>query len=382
MYRFEYFNGHIKNLLILGKKYLLDRSATVNREREYAMKKKIIIIVLVLLGGLAVWVLKTARDAGEFKPLVTHSDCTCVRVNHVPGAEDIAIDNSTGTAFISSSDRREHAKGNMRQGAIYAYSLEGAPVLRNLTPDLKFSFFPHGISFYAAPDGKKYLFVINHRVLKNCVERFEFRNNMLLHQETIEGGLMISPNDVAAVGPRQFYFTNDHASTSPFFRLFEDYLQTSRSTVVYYDGKGMRTVAGGFAYANGIWAQGKLLYVSSTIGQKFHVFNRAADGSLVPVSETAIGTSGDNIDIDVNGVIRLAAHPKLLTFTRHASDEKKKSPSQILVVARDAGGGCTFTEAYLNTGGEISGASVAAAYKKRLLMGSVFEDFFLDCTMK
>ncbi len=348
------------------------------------MKKKIIIAICIVAGVLAIFILKTFRDAGEFSTIVPHSDCSCIRVNNVPGPEDIAIDHSTGTAFVSSFDRRASMKGNFIQGAVFAYNLEGKPVLKNLTAELKMEFSPHGLSFYRAPDGRKYLFVINHQKQKNVIEIFEYRNNTLAHMETVGGDLMISPNDVAAVGPRQFYFTNDHGSKSALGKRLEDYLQLSRSNVAYYDGKQIRIVADGFSYANGIWVadEGKRLFLAATTGKKFYVYDRSADGSLKPVSELSLATGGDNIDIGSDGIIRIASHPKLLTLTRHFRDSANKSPSQVLEIIKDARGGYSFREIYLNRGDEISAASVAAVYKKRLLVGTVVDDFFLDCTMK
>jgi arylesterase / paraoxonase len=349
------------------------------------MRKKIIIIACVLLGVVAIFVLKTLKDAGEFKNLAPHSDCSCAKVTGVPGPEDIAIDNSTGIAYVSSFDRRAFlSRKKLLQGAIFSYTLAGKPVLKNLTENLKIAFYPHGISFFRSADGKKFLFVINHQADKNQVEIFEIAADGLVHRETVGGELMISPNDIAAVGPRKFYFTNDHGSKSQFARQMEDYLQLSRASVAYYDGKSIRLVAGGLSYANGIWAtaDGKLLYVSTTTGRKFYVYNRAADGSLALARGLELGTGADNIDIDEGGVIRVACHPKLLTFTKHAADEGIKSPSQVLEISRDAKGEYSFKETYLNPGDEISGASVAAAYRNRLLLGDVFENFFLDCTMK
>ncbi len=348
------------------------------------MKKKILIILCIVIAALAVFILKTFRDAGEFLTIAPHSTCTCVKVNNAPGAEDIAIDNSTGTAFVSSFDRRSFFKGRFIQGAVFAYNLEGRPALKNLTADLKFEFSPHGISFYKGTDGRKYLFVINHRRIKNYIEIFEFKNNALVHLESVTGDMVISPNDVAASGPRQFYITNDHGSKSDIGRQLEDYLQLSRANVVYYDGKEFRIVADGLGYANGIWVDGdgKRVYMATITGKKFYAYDRSADGSLKSVAEVPLGTGGDNIDVDGKGVIRVAGHPKLLTFTRHAKDEKNKAPSQILEVVRQPGGGYSFREIYLNPGDEISAASVGAVYKNRILIGSVFENFFLDCTMK
>ena len=87
-------------------------------------------------------------------------------------------------------------------------------------------------------------------------------------------------------------------------------------------------------------------------------------------------------DIDSGGIIRVAGHLKMLTFLKHAKMKLTMPPSQILQIVKDEKGGYSFKEIYLSLGDEISAASVASVYKKRLLMGSVFEDFFLDCTMK
>jgi arylesterase/paraoxonase len=89
------------------------------------MKKKIFVILAVVIIGIAVFILKIMKDAGEFKTLETHSNCACVKVLNVPGPEDIAIDNSTGTAFVSSFDRRAMMEGNVKQGAIFAHNLLG-----------------------------------------------------------------------------------------------------------------------------------------------------------------------------------------------------------------------------------------------------------------
>ena len=347
-------------------------------------KKRLIAVLSILAVTAVILALKTLRDAGEFKKLSAHSDCACTAVSGVPGPEDIAIDNSTGTAFISSFDRRAAMAGTIRPGAIFVYNLEGRPRLKNLTEGLAIRLNPHGISFYRAPDGKKYLFAINHQIAEQLVEIFEYDGNALVHRETVRGGAIISPNDIAAVGPRRFYFTNDHGSTSRLGKLIEDYLQLSRANITYYDGKSFRIVADGLAYANGIWADGggRLVYATSTVGRKFHVYNRdPASGSLRRESELDLSTGADNIDVDQDGMIWVAAHPRLLTFMKHASDKTKKSPSQVLEIYW-TGSGYAFKEVYLDRGEEISGASVAAVYKNRMLLGAVFGNFFLDCTMK
>src|SRR4030042_555266 len=142
------------------------------------------------------------KDSGEFKKLKPHSNYTCVKVPNVPGPEDIAIDNATATAFISTFNRRAYMKGKVLQGAIFAYNLKGKPRLRNLTANLKITFYPRGLSLYTAPDGLKLLFVINHLPGSHAVEIFQYRGGPLSHRDTVTGDMFISLNDLAARGRR------------------------------------------------------------------------------------------------------------------------------------------------------------------------------------
>jgi arylesterase/paraoxonase len=213
------------------------------------------------------------------------------------------------------------------------------------------------------------------------VEIFEFKNNALIHRETVEDEMIISPNDIVAIGPRQFYFTNDHGYRSALGKKLEDYLQLSRSNIAYYDGKSMRIVADDLLYANGIWAtnDGKLIYAATTTGKKFYEYERDADGSLKPLSQLDLGTGADNIDVDAKGIIRIATHPKMITLLKHFGNKESMSPSQIIEVFKNEKGGYSFKETYLNLGDELSASSVAAGYKDRLLVGAVCENHFLDC---
>ncbi len=87
----------------------------------------------------------------------------------------------------------------------------------------------------------------------------------------------------------------------------------------------------------------------------------------------------DNIELDAEGNLWIGSHPKLWTFTRHAKDAEKLSPSQVFKISKMKNDGYTVEEVYLESGDNLSGSSVAAVYGKTLLIGSVFEDHFLKC---
>jgi arylesterase/paraoxonase len=217
------------------------------------------------------------------------------------------------------------------------------------------------------------------------MEIFDYRDSTLVHRESIRGELMSSPNDVVAVGPRSFYVTNDHGNVSELGKTVEEYLQLARSHVLYYDGNDFKKAAQDIAYANGINVShdGRTIYVAACVGLKINVYDRdIASGALTFKNEIPLGTGVDNIELDAEGNLWVAAHPQLLTFTRHAKDAAKKSPSEILKIGLSANGDYKIDQIYLNSGDEISASSVGAVFENRLLIGAVFENFFLVGEMK
>ena len=74
----------------------------------------------------------------------------------------------------------------------------------------------------------------------------------------------------------------------------------------------------------------------------------------------------------------IGSHPKVYTFSRHMKDSTVLSPSQVYRFSID-NSGYNIDEVYLNLGEELSGSTVAAVYGRTILIGSVFESYFLDC---
>ncbi len=347
-------------------------------------KKKWFRVAVTLLFVLAFLVLKTYRDAGEFKTIQAIGGQECRLIDGVQSSEDITIHPKTGMAFISSDDRRAFVLGQTSQpGAIYGFDLTNPePELVNLTPTLPFEFHPHGIGLYIDDSDSTWLFVVNHRDDASYVEIFRYDGNQLLHVESVHGERMHSPNDVLPVGPRQFYVTNDHGNTSKLGRLLEEYLQLARSNLLYYDGRSFREVAGGFGYANGVnmSPDGSQVYVAATTSKAVFVFDRdPRSGNLTPRQRIDLGTGVDNIEVDANGDLWIGAHPKLLTFVAYSKDANKLSPSQVVRIRWRGPGNFDIHYIYASDGRPLSGSSVAAVWGEHLLIGSVFDPAFLWC---
>ncbi len=346
--------------------------------------KMVIAAGAVILAAVGWFIFDVYQDAGEFKSTSPHFDGQIEVVAGAIGAEDITV-SPQGMAFISSDDRRATLADMPAQGAIYCYNLmDDKPVLRNLTSDVSFEFHPHGLSLFVAQDGRMRLFVVNHRTEGDAVELFDVIEGNLYHDRSIRHGLMRSPNDVHAVGLNQFYITNDHGSRSGVGRMLEEYLRLAKTSVVYFDGADFKQVVGNLRYANGInqSPDGSRIYVAATTDGAVHVYDRHPEtGDLAFLHRIDLGTGVDNIEVDSAGTLWVGAHPKLLTFVAHSKDAAKLSPSQVLKIMPQQGSNYDVREILLESGERLSGSSVATVFRDRLLVGSVFGDGFLLCTI-
>lgn len=347
------------------------------------MTKKLLLTVAVLVLVAGGWLVHLLWSTGQFKTLEPHFAGECIPITGAAGPEDITIHPATGIAYISASDRRAVIRGKPAGGAIYAYDLNSnLPELVKLTTGAGNDFHPHGISLYLGENGQDSLFVVNHEDGRHRIEIYDLKDGQLFHRKTVTDSMLISPNDIVAVGPGQFYVSNDHRYPAGIKQTLESYLQLKLSNVVYYDGSRFKEVASDIGYANGInvSADGKTLYLCAVTEYSLHIYSRdIASGSLSLRQKIDLGTGVDNIEIDSNGGLWIGAHPQLLTFVQHAQDPAKISPSQILHLNPRPGGGYDTKEVYLNMGEEISASSVAAVYKNRMLIGAVFDPKFLDC---
>jgi arylesterase/paraoxonase len=226
------------------------------------------------------------------------------------------------------------------------------------------------------------LYVVNHAGGEHTIEVFDLSAGHLHKRTTLADPLIVSPNDVAAVGRNRLYVTNDHGYPEGFMRVIEEFGRLAASNVVYFDGSRFSVAADGIAYANGInlSPDGRTVYVASPTGLAVQVYARDADSgdlSFVESIDTASGV--DNIEVDEDGNLWIGSHPKLLRFRAHARDPNELAPSQVLRISRRPEGGYVVSEVYLDLGDQLSASSVAAVRGDRLLIGGIFDPHFLDC---
>lgn len=349
-------------------------------------------LVFALLGlsvaGLAVWVGSNMIPlSGAFDNLQPRLVDQCRRVDVAPGTEDVEIDEATGQVFISTFDRRGWYAGDDTDhapGAIYLLDLND-PALepRKISGDAPDDFSPHGVSLWTAGNGERRLFVVNHRADGGEVmEFFDVEpDGGLFHTESISFDAMYSPNDVVAIGDRQFYATNDQRHETGLMSALETYLTLPLTDVVYFDGVSGAVAADGLVYANGInkSPDGANIYVAEVLKRRISVFEReTSTGALSLKTRLPVNVAPDNIDVRPDGVLMVAGHPKIFDFVAHAEDADEFAPS--LVVKMDLNSMRRET-VFASLNGEINGSSVGAATQDILIVGAVFDGHVMVCPL-
>jgi arylesterase/paraoxonase len=314
----------------------------------------------------------------DLKPLLVDR---CTRVEVFPGTEDVTIDPDTGFAFVSASDRRAARAGRPVRGGVFTVELTAGHAVANVTPAEPADFQPHGISLWKGPDGDKRLFVINHPAAGgHAVEIFGVgEGGTLAHLETVAFEAMHSPNDVVAIGPRQFYATNDHGFREGVLGMLEAWLALPFASAVYFDGSEGRVVQRGLVYANGInlSADGSTVYIAEVLERRIGFYARdAKTGDLRHLRSEAVATNPDNIEVARDGALWIGGHPRIFDFLAHSKDPAAIAPSQVLRL--DPATGQTTT-VFLDTGGRLNASSVGAMWNGPLVVGAVFDGHVLVC---
>lgn len=325
--------------------------------------------------------------AGTFAKLEPALVDRCRAVQIAPGTEDVTIDPNLNAAFISAADRRDWynetgATGVNPQNGIYLMALDGTNAVRRVSPEMD-GFLPHGINLWRGPNGEKRLFVVNHPPSgEEIIEIFNIENNGdLTHLESVSFDAMHSPNDVLAVGPRQFYATNDRGFEKGPLSWLEAYMALPFSSVVYYDGENGTVAAKGMTYANGINQSndGETVYVAEFLKRRISLFDRNPEtGALKKQRSISVNTGPDNIEISADGALWIAGHTKVFDFLAHAKDENEIAPSHVIRLNPRNG---LKSDVFISTEGELNGSSVGAVWDKTLIVGAVFDDHVMVCPM-
>ena len=355
------------------------------------MARAALIVIAVIVSGLvarAAFVVPPA--AGVFQDPDETGLEGCERVEVAPGTEDVTIDPATGLVFVSATERRSlqsEPDNGIPDNGIYVFPLDDPAAVRRVSVDAPADFRPHGISLWrdeaegGAPMTR--LFVISHPESGHQVLIYDVaEDGALAHVRTVTDPALRSPNDLVAVGPDQFYATNDVRFGDTWMGFAEAFLGLPLGSIAYFDGTEGRIAAGGLAYANGIATDetGETLYASALIGRKVHVFARDREtGAIARTRRIPVPLGLDNIEIAQDGDLLIGGHPDIFAFLGHQNDPEALAPSQVVHIDPETGA----HETIFYSGGEaISASSVGAVHDGRLVVGAVFDPHVLVCPLQ
>jgi len=344
--------------------------------------------LLVLVAGLGT--LYVLNRGGAFRKIEPHFAGTCESLPLDASAEDMTVDRERGFVYLSYLDRQSLVKGDGTnvQGTVMRLDLNRRPLaIEEALLDKPAHLRTHGLSLYVDPAGKRSLFVINHPVNRGTeaemIEVFdEELPGQFRHRETFSSPLFNSPNDMAAVGPRQFYVANDKVLKGGLAAGLQQ-VGIGASPLTYFDGNEARVVVDDIASGGGINVSqdGTTLYVAETAGQRLRVLGRnPADGSVTGQARISLPTSPDNVDVAADGSLWVAGHASTVKLIQHFINGTP-APTQVLRVVPGTGGAATVDEIYLNAGDQIPAGSVGVTYGKNLLIGSITARQILVCEM-
>lgn len=334
-----------------------------------------LLAVLLILGGAAALRLSAFN---QFAPIEPVKLARCQPVRGIAGPEDIEIDGKRGLAFISSLDRR----GEGNRGAIHLFDLNdplAETAWRDRTGGVPADFRPLGLSYYEDGETRR-LFVVNEA--GPSIELYEVEEDGdLAHLETFAERRILSPNSVAAAGPRSFYVSNDlrPGRNSP-LAGFHFLMAADLGEIFYVNGPQWSVVADKLRFANGLALSpdGEKLYAAESAAKTVKVFERnSANGKLTLAQTIPLDASPDNLTFDGQGALWIAALPKPLLLPRLKRNAEATAPSEVLRVGPDG----AVSTVYRDGGEQQSAATVAARLGGKLLIGGLYEQKFLFCDL-
>ena len=288
------------------------------------------------------------------------------------GPEDIVHDKEEGRLLVSCSDRRG---GYIRPGTIMAYNLADES-LKNMDVQLPdgSSFNPHGICLQTV-DGEKRLYAISHRRdfdKHHDIWQFRVDGDRLVDARNIAANAhdkVTWPNDIAVSGGGSVFVTNSARNAKP-SRMLTGLGLARSGSLAMYDNSVWQLVDKKLGFPNGVWADARNVYVTTSAGRELFRYDRVI-GGIENRRQLAWLRALDNINSTEDGSLIIAAAQEKIWFALHTRHRYFRSPS-LLYKAKVTNGGDISP---MNVPGinKVDGVSAAIQVGDHVYLGSVFE---------
>lgn len=345
--------------------------------------KPLFLALTLLVLAIVVPIVELLRFGGAFGTVESQFSGGCQDMTLAGSSEDIEIDRERGVAYLSLLDRDAGNVDGSGNGTVMLLDLnlaEPAPraAMSYDPPDFR----PHGLSLLKQPEQPSRLFAISHPAHGiHAVEISEQdAGGSFVPRETVRDAAFVRPNAIAAVGPRQFYLVNARPSQDPWRDRLDLLMRPGKSTLVFFDGVQAHVLVDDLAWPAGLALSpdGAHLFVAEALAKALRVYRRQSDGTLVLERTVPLDAAPDNLDVDADGNVWIAAHPRLLRFLAHRHQPEERTPTLVLRFdprQPDAGAVRIFAD----DGSRISGGTVAAHWRDLFLIGALLDKKVLVC---
>ncbi|KAG8880656.1 hypothetical protein FRB97_000610 [Tulasnella sp. 331] len=263
----------------------------------------------------------------------------------------------------------------------------------------------HGIDIWQDPSDPAALtlYLISHRPPRDrakseetgadsVVEIFETRagDDEVRWVKTVKHNLVITPNAIAAVGPRTFYVSNDHSTKTHWMRKVND-LYTLTSDIVYCDASGRdskcKVAVNGLIYPNGLTlGTNGLIYSAPTFRGGISAFKRNKDHTLHLVEDIKLEQPFDNLHTDAeSGHIYGSAFTQGYKFAAATKKEGiaagKTSPVEAWKFVQGLDGKHTASRVFGDPGQRVSATTSAAPFGDKIFLTGVATPNAFICTI-
>jgi arylesterase/paraoxonase len=242
------------------------------------------------------------------------------------------------------------------------------------------TFNPHGLKSLIN-DKEIVLYVISHPPGGDVIELFslDIQKKEAKHLKSLKHEMITAANNLAIVGPEEFYVSNDHYFQNHYLVQLEYLLPYIRLGNVAHYNKGKVNVVDHFLHTpNGmtIDKKRKNLFVASPLDRTLTVYSINSDKTITKKTKVQVDTALDNLFLDEeNFSIWTGSHPVLHRLMSYIRLPKSfKAPSHVVhfqfknanydqIVA--------INDPYMNDGSVLSASSSVVKYKNQILVGSV-----------
>ncbi|KAG0235522.1 hypothetical protein BGW42_005135 [Actinomortierella wolfii] len=376
--------------------------------------KGVTAILAILVAASFPFLKGLTTDLGLFLgPIVKLNSDLCRPVSGLESCEDIYLHRESGLAITTCGNtemrkaggwfppmghRNQSADPIAYQDKMVLYNLENGMYevmdIENFPEGADRAF--HGIDVYERSAKELTIFAINHRRTGSVIEVIEYYvgETTMKHVETIQHELIVTPNDIVALGPRSFYVSNDHKHVSGPLRVVEANLRRAWANVIYYSPEKAMVAFEGISSANGMTANHdkSIIYVSACHGAALHVMEPRDDHTLRERDYIKLDFYVDNPSLDPDtGAIFLTGHVQPLKLVMGMSTPGKPvvGPTKVVKITNNTGSDQFYGKKYkvddvfFDDGSTISGGTVAVIDRERkaMLIGTLSERGLLKCDL-